>query len=176
MTATGPTAVPVPAAGRELAARLARAGRDPVRAILMYGSHLLRANPDRHSAHDFVVVVDDYGEAELAQRTDAARDRRAADLGLAGRLEFKNDGRVTVTLVAASSGTLPAALQLRLTHPTLPERDLDLSLAGAAGNYQAVLERPAGRYYLEAGDPEGEWRLTGELSAAAAGTALEPLQ
>ena len=31
-----------------------------VRAVLLYGSHLFGASPDRYSAHDLVVVVDDY--------------------------------------------------------------------------------------------------------------------
>ena len=31
-----------------------------VRAVLLYGSHLLGAAPDRYSAHDLVVVVEDY--------------------------------------------------------------------------------------------------------------------
>jgi hypothetical protein len=31
-----------------------------LRAVLLYGSHLLGANPDRYSAHDLVVVVEDY--------------------------------------------------------------------------------------------------------------------
>ncbi|HSG07487.1 MAG TPA: hypothetical protein VLA36_03960 [Longimicrobiales bacterium] len=44
----------------ELARRLAEAGGGSVQGILMYGSHLLGAAPDRYSALDFVVVVDDY--------------------------------------------------------------------------------------------------------------------
>lgn len=44
----------------ELAAKLVEAGGGTVGAILLYGSHLLQANPDRHSAFDFVVIVDDY--------------------------------------------------------------------------------------------------------------------
>lgn len=53
-----PTSLPEPAA--HLAKRLAEAGGDAVRAVLLYGSQLLRARPDRHSAYDFVVLVDDY--------------------------------------------------------------------------------------------------------------------
>ena len=45
---------------RELASRLAAEGAG-VRAVLLYGSHLLNASPDPHSAYDFVVVVDAYG-------------------------------------------------------------------------------------------------------------------
>lgn len=48
------------AGARELAGGLARAGGGHVRCILLYGSHLHRTNPDRYSAHDFIVLVDDY--------------------------------------------------------------------------------------------------------------------
>lgn len=42
-----------------LAARLVAAGGGSVRAVLLYGSQLLGARPDRNSAFDLVVVVDD---------------------------------------------------------------------------------------------------------------------
>lgn len=44
-----------------LAEAIVEAGGGSVRAIVLYGSHLLRsAAPDRHSAVDLVVIVDDY--------------------------------------------------------------------------------------------------------------------
>lgn len=43
-----------------LARQLAEAGGGGVRAVLLYGSQLLRTRPDAHSAFDFVVVVSDY--------------------------------------------------------------------------------------------------------------------
>ena len=50
--------------GGEPAQRLARSLVDvaetQVRAVLLYGSHLLGAAPDRYSAHDLVVVVEGY--------------------------------------------------------------------------------------------------------------------
>lgn len=44
----------------ELALRLEAAAAGSVRAVLLYGSRLQKTNPDRHSALDFVVLVDDY--------------------------------------------------------------------------------------------------------------------
>lgn len=44
----------------ELAERLVADSGDAVRVVLLYGSRLQETNPDRHSALDFVVVVDDY--------------------------------------------------------------------------------------------------------------------
>jgi hypothetical protein len=46
--------------GGDLAHELAAAGGGAVSAIVLYGSQLLGARPGRHSAYDFVVVVDDY--------------------------------------------------------------------------------------------------------------------
>jgi hypothetical protein len=45
---------------RLLAERLTAAAGGSVEAVILYGSHILGANPDRHSALDFVLVVDDY--------------------------------------------------------------------------------------------------------------------
>lgn len=46
---------------QRLARSLARVDRGSVRAVVLYGSRLVGATPDRHSAVDFVVVVEDYG-------------------------------------------------------------------------------------------------------------------
>ncbi|HET9947384.1 MAG TPA: hypothetical protein VFQ22_00530, partial [Longimicrobiales bacterium] len=48
------------ASASTLTARLVEAGAGSVRAVLLYGSRLLGARPDPHSAYDLVVVVDDY--------------------------------------------------------------------------------------------------------------------
>ena len=44
----------------ELAEQLVEASGDSVKAVLLYGSRLLKTNPDRHSALDFVVIVEAY--------------------------------------------------------------------------------------------------------------------
>ncbi len=43
-----------------LADRLVEVSGGTIRAVLLYGSHLLGTSPDRHSAVDFVVIVGDY--------------------------------------------------------------------------------------------------------------------
>jgi hypothetical protein len=55
-----PEAAPVLASAGMMAKALARASGGSVRAVVLYGSHLLGARPDRNSALDFVVVVSDY--------------------------------------------------------------------------------------------------------------------
>ena len=51
-------------AGGEPSQRLARSLVDvagtQVRAVLLYGSHMVGSAPDRYSAHDLVVVVEQY--------------------------------------------------------------------------------------------------------------------
>jgi len=54
----------------ELAAALVAAAGSSVHTILLYGSHLTDASPDRHSAFDFIVVVGDY--ASFYSRLSAA--------------------------------------------------------------------------------------------------------
>ena len=51
---------PPVSAATELVEALVKIGGGAVRSILLYGSHMLGANPDRHSAVDFVVIVDEY--------------------------------------------------------------------------------------------------------------------
>jgi hypothetical protein len=46
--------------GSALAHDLVAAAGGAVSGIVLYGSHLLGARPGRHSAYDFVVIVDDY--------------------------------------------------------------------------------------------------------------------
>jgi len=50
----------VPDVAADLADLLATSAAGSVEAVILYGSHLLGANPDRHSALDFVVIVNEY--------------------------------------------------------------------------------------------------------------------
>lgn len=50
------------AEARELVQALVEIGREHVVAVLLFGSRLVQASPDRFSAHDLVLVVDDYRE------------------------------------------------------------------------------------------------------------------
>ena len=56
---SGPRGNPWPEA-RKLAEGLVETAGPAVCAVLLYGSRLLKTRPDRHSALDFVVIVDDY--------------------------------------------------------------------------------------------------------------------
>lgn len=58
----------LPGEARALASLLAREAGGSVRSVLLYGSHLLNASPDRHSAFDLVVVVEAYAPFYRALR------------------------------------------------------------------------------------------------------------
>jgi hypothetical protein len=60
----------------ELAERMVGDTGDSIRAVLLYGSRLLKTSPDRHSALDFVVIVDDY-EAFYRGMSDAGQMHRS---------------------------------------------------------------------------------------------------
>lgn len=60
---------------REMAERMASASGGSMDAAVLYGSRLLGANPDRHSALDFVVVVDDYARFYRAMRASGELHR-----------------------------------------------------------------------------------------------------
>jgi hypothetical protein len=69
---------PDPVAERLTGSLLAVAGADQVRAILLFGSHMVQASPDRFSAYDLVVVVESYrafydalARAQLSRRSPA---------------------------------------------------------------------------------------------------------
>jgi hypothetical protein len=60
---------------RDLSDRLVADAAGSVRAVLLYGSHLLATNPDRHSAFDFVVVVDSYRDFYAGLRSSGEMRR-----------------------------------------------------------------------------------------------------
>src|SRR5690606_24440673 len=74
------------AVAEELADRLVAASGGRVRAVLLYGSHLLRAAPDRHSAVDLVVLVDAYGPFHRALREAGELPRPAWLMGALARV------------------------------------------------------------------------------------------
>ncbi len=74
---SAPEATSVITTAGTMAEALARAGGGTVRAVLLYGSHLLGARPDKNSALDFVVVVSDYPAFYKALR-DAGELHRSA--------------------------------------------------------------------------------------------------
>lgn len=114
------------------------------------------------ATHDGL-VADDYYRQGLAINQTLARDAAAARRGYRARILFdESRNRVQVRLAGAE---LPAALVLRLAHPTRAGLDRSIPLTAAApglytGGFAAL---PPGRWRLSLEDAEGTWRLTGTL-------------
>jgi hypothetical protein len=123
------------------------------------------------------LVVDDYADIARVTVERAVRDRRASELGLRADLSLLalsgTRSQVRLALAATMPGYAPpGALQLELIHPTREERDQRVDLRRSGGVYVGELDAPAGRIYLQLSDPDGGWRLVGELPAGASGQSL----
>jgi hypothetical protein len=110
------------------------------------------------------LVVDDFGQIAMAVERDQARDRRAAEMGLAAELRMTpgvdtQDQAVRVTL----NGDSPAGLWLQLIHPTREDLDQKIPLERAEHGYDGTAARPDTRVYVQITDAGATWRLTGEL-------------
>lgn len=111
------------------------------------------------------LVEDDYYKQGLGVNQRIHRDRQAATLGLTGELLLGGDGRhVRLVLSALPGLVLPAALDLRVTHPTRPGADQRVSLTHLGGGmYEATLATPiSGRRRITVEDLKDGWRLTGD--------------
>jgi hypothetical protein len=106
---------------------------------------------------------------------DIARGQRALQLGLAIDLVFERGGEVVADISppADAGYLLPAALDLRLTHATLPTRDRQLTLQRSPdGRYRgrmATLEGGPWLVQLADGDT---WRLRARLEGSDGGLRL----
>mgnify|MGYP007098393332 CR=1 FL=1 len=68
-----------------------------VQAVLLYGSHLLKASPDRHSAYEVLMARADAAakEAEEAERAEEEAEAREREFKQARRYEADRVGRST---------------------------------------------------------------------------------
>ncbi|WP_426194992.1 FixH family protein [Massilia sp. DWR3-1-1] len=118
------------------------------------------------------MVVDDYYRQGKAINQDLRRDRAAAARAVVVDLEYAaGQGGATLRGVITAAGTpLPGLLHLRLVHPTLPEKDIALTVtADAAGAFAAplaLLEATRWQVQLEGG--ARDWRLARQWSRPAA--------
>lgn len=126
------------------------------------------------------LVVDDYGQIGKVTAQRAARDERAAELGLNARVTIDSapggaDSTVVVELSRAdAAGELPGLVALRAVHPTRADLDAEALLSGSRGRYEGRIPRRPGRLYLQLTDVDRTWRLVGELPPGAVQLALEP--
>ena len=116
---------------------------------------------------DSLVIASDDGMQIVAERRLNA-EQLAAELNLAALIEVNLDtGAVQVAMRSGDFESVPAALELELSHPAFADRDqlisLHRALPDAAGNpiwTGHFVNVPDGRWYvtLKSGD---NWRLSG---------------
>jgi len=119
------------------------------------------------------LVTDDYYKQGLAVNQRMHRDQKAASLGLHAEL-MRADLNVRLMLSAEGAAKVPAAIVLKLAHPTRSGQDQAVQMvAEGPGFYSGKLAADiTGRWLVSIEDPAGEWRLQGEWQA----DAVEPLR
>jgi uncharacterized protein len=113
------------------------------------------------------LVADDYYKRGLAINQTLALERHAAAGGYRAHLMFSAQrDRVRITLSGTSA---PAALTLRLVHPTRAADDRIVQLTARAEYvYEGAIEASAAlRWRVSLEDPDHSWRLTGVWRVAA---------
>lgn len=111
--------------------------------------------------HQDALVRDDWYKEGRAINQNMARDEAAQKLGIVADVRMDTlTGEVMVSLQeSATLKSLPAQLQLVLSHPTQAEADQHLVLLKRPdGRYHGQLQQAlAGRFDIELGD--AQWRL-----------------
>jgi hypothetical protein len=106
------------------------------------------------------MVAEDYYKQGLAVNRVMARDAKAEALGMQADVQFNEEhDRVRVMI---RGGSQPAAITLRLVHPTRAGEDQVVTLAHAGGGvYEGRIAPPGrGRWSLRIEDGEGTWRIS----------------
>ena len=139
-----------------LVTRLRAAGGSGLAAVLAYGSRLVSANPDRHSAYDLVVVVEDYRDFYRALDDAGHTARNVTLLATVSRVLAPT---VIAFWPAPPDGPLAKCLVLSCTdfERELGPRRLDHFCLGRMAHHVSV---------VHARDPETAARV-GELIAGA---------
>lgn len=111
------------------------------------------------------LVVEDYYKRGLAIHQVLDRERAALRRGVTAEVRWEDGGRRVVVELATKDGAPPAALVLKVIHPTRAGFDQTLRLLPAGGGeFRGALAPLApGRWVLSLEDEGGTWRLTGSL-------------
>ena len=119
------------------------------------------------------LVADDYYKRGLAINQTLSRERLALERHYRAHVIFSDDAR-RVRVMLSGDGELPAAVRLRLAHPTRAGMDELVALrARAPGWFEAQLAAPVqGRRLIVLEDVARTWRLSAETGDAA-GSAVD---
>lgn len=111
------------------------------------------------------LVSDDYYKEGLAIYKDADSAAKAKQLGIAGDLLYEPEtGAVTFVLDQALQGDV-SVLDLRLTHPTLPDQDQAIQLTPLDASRYVGRAQPLGpaHWKLQLRPADTSWRIEGRL-------------
>lgn len=108
------------------------------------------------------MVVDDYARIARSTELRLERDETAAALGVTARIRLI-PGADVVEVRLSPASVDPEALELRLSHPLVEERDQVIRLLRVPEGWSGSLEPPDGRWYLQLYPGDRSWRLSGEL-------------
>jgi len=105
------------------------------------------------------LVIDDYYTHGKEINRVLVRDRFAVERGLAARLDYGDDGRISVALNAREEAPQPPAVTVLFLHPTRGGLDRTVELArGPDGLYHGVMEPLLeGRWHVQLGTDQ--WRI-----------------
>lgn len=112
------------------------------------------------------LVVDNYYKEGLAINRVLARDHLALQRGYRA-VVMLNEKR-TLVRVQLTGAELPAELRMHFIHPTKANLDRQVTAKQTqAGLYEASVQlAEAGRWDVELGDSQQQWRLTGDWHPA----------
>lgn len=85
------------------------------------------------------IVVDDYYKAGLAINRDLSREQQAEAFNIKGTLHINSDNTGIRVVIDAAEHVRPQQLQVKLTHPTLPDRDQVLTLDRSNNSYSGKI-------------------------------------
>jgi uncharacterized protein len=104
------------------------------------------------------MVVDDYARIARSTEQRMERDHAAAALGVRAQIRVIADADLIEVRLTPETVT-PEALELRLSHPLVEERDQVLKLMRVPGGWSGQVVPPEGRLY----PGDRSWRLSGEF-------------
>jgi hypothetical protein len=111
------------------------------------------------------LVVDDYTNIHEISLQTAARDKRAAELGLTAVVSFEavssasSTMNIQVQLKSSEAFAWPERISVKTVNSTLAALDTRTELTGRDGIYTGILALPSNTYDLHIEDPERTWRL-----------------
>jgi uncharacterized protein len=108
------------------------------------------------------MVVDDYARIARSTEQRLERDQAAAALGLTAEIRLVEAAEI-VEVRLHPDDVQPEALELRLSHPLVEERDQIVRLVRVPGGWSGNLAALQGRWYLQLYPGDRRWRLSGEL-------------